>query len=179
MTIDLTKYEGHTPATEWVWQKDYMTAASPSPLVFDWLGKKGCDYRTAVLRADGDILAVHSAPDLLLIADAPLILEAYVEKCDEVVKLRAKVKGLEQELVHSEHIYGLAEDDANHYHFVADEQEETLVRLKNELAEQAKLNGKGAEREAGLQMRIGELEAKVNDDIKKRFDTVDKENSQP
>jgi len=50
-------------------------------------------------------------------------------------ELEERVKELEQNIIHKEHIYNQAEDDANHYHFVSDEQETRIADLERQLAE--------------------------------------------
>lgn len=88
--LDLTKYEGHTPKERWKWLRGYMTSGLSNTLPADLLGL-GPNIDRAVLWADGDIVSFNNEADKALIADSPLLLEAYKEKCAEVDRLRAAI----------------------------------------------------------------------------------------
>ena len=79
--IDTDKYEGHT---EGPWTAEYG------------------DYTTHVTNCDGVVVAsvgFELDKDGQLIADAPLILQAYKEKCEEVKRLREENQRLLDYLV--------------------------------------------------------------------------------
>ena len=79
--IDIKKYEGHT---EGPWTAEYG------------------DYTTHVTNCDGVVVAsvgFELDKDGQLIADAPLILQAYKEKCEEVKRLREENQRLLDYLV--------------------------------------------------------------------------------
>ena len=98
--IELTRYEGHSPAPWRVgWGGVYCDDKDPSsyhgtrtrtickqPLHFD---KENGDWVTYDVRSLG---LIRKHPDQLLIADAPLILDAYNKKCKEVKQLREGIK---------------------------------------------------------------------------------------
>ena len=88
--IDTRKYEGHTPAP-WRGQVD-----TDGKTEFDEHGSVWKGKDVIALVDDQACDEMFPDADLNLIADAPLLLQAYNEKCEEVKRLRELIKEIAQ-----------------------------------------------------------------------------------
>ncbi len=88
--IDTDKYEGHTPAP-WRGQVD-----TDGKTEFDEYGSVWKGKDVIALVDDQACDEMFPDADLNLIADAPLLLQAYNEKCEEVKRLRELIKEIAQ-----------------------------------------------------------------------------------
>tara|TARA_R110001592_G_scaffold193663_1_gene440928 strand:+ start:222 stop:629 length:408 start_codon:yes stop_codon:yes gene_type:complete len=102
--IDTDKYEGHTPAP-WKAHNDFYkngidenNLGEVSSFRKTW-GVTLSEEKLSDYRANRIGYHVMHIADAKLIADAPLILDAYKEKCEEVKRLREENELLRQGII--------------------------------------------------------------------------------
>ena len=86
-TIDTDKYEGHTEGRWYAEEEEQEDGKA-------WTVRGGDHW--VVMESDGCLRIDWKKEDALLAADAPLLLDAYKDKCEEVKRLQSQYEELKE-----------------------------------------------------------------------------------